>query len=113
MKWKRGELEGAKEINKNQGRHDNETKKTRGGGMHKKKKKKKANQLVKELITEKQCKSTTLQDKALKCLTEEPEIVNRWTEYYSELYNYKTYNDCPQVADEETLRIQREEVETF
>ena len=45
-------------------------------------------QLVKDLTTEKQGKSTTIQDKSGKCLTEENEILNRWTEYCSDLYNY-------------------------
>ena len=45
---------------------------------------KKAYQLVKDLTTEKQGKSTTIQDKSGKCLTEENEILNRWTEYCSE-----------------------------
>ena len=40
---------------------------------------KKAYQLVKDLTTEKQDKSTTIQDKSGKCLTEENEILNRWT----------------------------------
>ena len=44
---------------------------------------KKAYQLGKDLTTEKQGKSTTTQ----KCLTEEHEILNRWTEYCSDLYN--------------------------
>ena len=41
---------------------------------------KKAYQLVKDLATEKQGKSTTIQDKSGKCLTGENEILNRWTE---------------------------------
>ena len=45
---------------------------------------KKAYQLVKDLTTEKQGKSTTIQDKSGKCLTEENEILNRWTEYCSD-----------------------------
>ena len=40
---------------------------------------KKAYQLVKDLITEKQGKTTTIQDKSGKCLTEENEILNRST----------------------------------
>ena len=40
---------------------------------------KKAYQLVKDLTTEKQSKSTTIQDTSGKCLTEENEILNRWT----------------------------------
>ena len=58
------------------------------------------NQLVKDLTTEKQGKSTTIQNKSGKCLTEENEILNRWTEYCSDLYNYETegypiVRDCP------------------
>ena len=47
---------------------------------------KKAYQLVKDLTTEKQGKSTTIHDKSGKCLTEENEILNRWAEYCSDLY---------------------------
>ena len=77
---------------------------------------KKAYQLVKDLTTEKQGKSTTIQDKTGKCLTEEKEILNRWTEYCSDLYNYETEGDpivldCPQIPDEEHHPILREEVE--
>ena len=77
---------------------------------------KKAYQLVKNLTTEKQGKSTTIQDKSEKCLTEESEIINGWTEYYSHLYNYETEGgpiilDCPQIPDEEHCPIVREEVE--
>ena len=50
---------------------------------------KKTYQLVKDLTTEKQDK-TTIQDKSGKCLTEENEILYRWTEYCSDLYNYET-----------------------
>ena len=46
--------------------------------------------LVKDLATEKQGKSTTIQDKSGKCLTEENEIINMWTEYCLDLYNYET-----------------------
>ena len=51
---------------------------------------KKAYQLVKDLTTEKQGKTTTIQDKSEKCLTEENEILNRWTEYCSDLDNHET-----------------------
>ena len=77
---------------------------------------KKAYQLVKGLTTEKQSKSTTIQNKSGKCLTEENEILNRWTEYHSDLYNYETDGDqivldCPQIPDEEHHPILREELE--
>ena len=41
--------------------------------------------LVKDLITVKQGKTTTVQDRSGKCLTEERQMLNRWTEYSSEL----------------------------
>ena len=50
---------------------------------------KKAYQLAKDLTTEKQGKTKTIQDKSGKCLTEENENLNRWTEYYSDLYIYE------------------------
>ena len=60
--------------------------------------------------------SITIQDKSGKCLTEENEILNRWTEYCSDLYNYETEGgpivlDCPQIPDAEYHPILREEVE--
>ena len=77
---------------------------------------KKAYQLVKDLTTEKQGKTTTIQDKSGKCLTEENEILNRWTEYCSDLYNYETEGDPilldrPQIPDAEHHPILPEEVE--
>ena len=42
-------------------------------------------QLVKDLTTVKQGKDTTVQDNSGKCLTEEREILNGWTEYCSVL----------------------------
>ena len=73
---------------------------------------KKAYQLVNDLTIEEQGKSTTIQDKSGKCLTEENKILNRWTE----LYNYETDGDpivldCPQIPDEEHHPILREEVD--
>ena len=49
-----------------------------------------AHQLVKDLAKEKQDKTTTIQVNSGKCLTEENEILNMWTEYCSDLYNYET-----------------------
>ena len=46
---------------------------------------KRAYQLVEDLTTVKQGKATTVQDRSGKCLTEEREILNRWTEFC--LYN--------------------------
>ena len=48
-----------------------------------------AYQLVKDLTTVKQGKATSVQDRSGKCLTEERLILNQWTEYGSQLYNYK------------------------
>ena len=54
---------------------------------------KKAYQLMKDLTTVRRVKATTVQDRSGKCLTEEQQILNRWTEYCSELYNYKANGD--------------------
>ena len=54
---------------------------------------KRAYQLVKDLTSEKQGRSSTIQDKFGKCLTEENEILSRWKKYCSELYYYETYGD--------------------
>ena len=56
---------------------------------------KKAYQLVKDLTTAKQGKATTVQDSSGKCLTEEREILNQWTEYCTELYNHRANGDSP------------------
>ena len=67
-----------------------------------------AYQLVKDLSSEKQGRSTTIQDKSGKCLTEEQEILSRWIEYCSEIYNHESYGDevvldCNQPTEEEQL----------
>ena len=77
---------------------------------------KRAYQLVKDLISEKQGRSSAIQDKSGKCLTEEKEILSRWTEYCSELYNYEscgdnTVLDCSQPPEEDLQPIRHEEVE--
>ena len=58
---------------------------------------------MKDLTTVKQGKATTVQDRSGKCLTEEREILNRWTEYYNELYNHKADGD-PSVLDHPSQR---------
>ena len=58
-----------------------------------KKNSKRAYQLVKGLTSEKQGRSSTIQDRSGKCLTEEKEILSRWTEYCSELYNHESCGD--------------------
>ena len=47
----------------------------------------------KTLTSEKQGRSSTIQDRSGKCLTEEQEILSRWTEYCSELYNHASCGD--------------------
>ena len=49
--------------------------------------------LVKELTSLKQGRTFTIQDKAGKCLTEEQDILKRWTGYCSELYTNTTTGD--------------------
>ena len=61
-----------------------------------------AYQLVKDLTTVKQGKAAIVQDRSGKCLTEKRQILNRWTEYCSEVYNYEANGDpsilnCPQA----------------
>ena len=77
---------------------------------------KRAYQLVKDLTTVTQGKATIVQDRSGKCLTEERQILNRWTEYCSELYNYKANGDpsvlnCPQKDTEDEHPILHREVE--
>ena len=75
---------------------------------------KRAYQLVKDLTSEKQGRSSTIQDKTGKCLTEKQEILSRWTEYFQELHNYESCGDnavldCSQPP-ENLQPILREEV---
>ena len=68
------------------------------------------------MTTLKQRKATTVQDRSGKCLIEERQILNRWIEYCSELYNYKANGDpsvldCPQTDTEDVRPILRKEVE--
>ena len=76
---------------------------------------KRAYQLVKDLTSDKQGRSSAIQDKSGKCLTEEKEILSRWTKYCSELYNYESCGDnavldCSQPP-EDLQPILLEEVE--
>ena len=77
---------------------------------------KRAYQPVKGLTSEKQGKSSTIQDRSGKCLIEEKEIL-RWTEYCSELYNHESCGDnavltCSQPPDEDLQPILCEKVES-
>ena len=72
---------------------------------------------MKDLTSEKQGRYSTIQDRSGKCLTEEQEILSRWTEYCSELYNHESCGDnavldCSQSPDEDLQPILREVVES-
>ena len=59
---------------------------------------------------------TTVQDRSGKCLTEERQILNRWTEYCSQLYNHKANGNpsvlnCPHTDTEDDHPTLRREVE--
>ena len=76
---------------------------------------KKAYQLVKDLTSTKQRGSTVIQDKKGECLTEESDVLKRWTEYCAELYNFKTSGDenftkVHESTDSDSYDILREEV---
>ena len=123
LKKKRYEAEGAKEYREANRRIQKAVKKAKEDWIGaqceeiktglKKNNSKGAYQLVKDLTSEKQCRSSAIQDKSGKCLTEEKEILSRWTEYCSELYNYEicAVLDCSQPAEEDLQPILREEVE--
>ena len=71
---------------------------------------------MKDLTTVKQGKATTVQDRSGQCLTEERQILNRWTEYCSELYNHKANGDpsvlnCTRTDTDDDHPILRREVE--
>ena len=77
---------------------------------------KKAYQLVKDLTSSKQGgRTTTIQDKVGNCLTEEKDILARWTEYCSDLYNHDASGDpevlnVPPASDTDYYPILRAEV---
>ena len=76
---------------------------------------KRAYQLVKDLTTVKLGKATIVQDCSEKYLSEERQLLNRWTEYCSELYNHRANGDpsvlnCPQTRTEDDHPIIRKEV---
>ena len=75
-----------------------------------------AYQLVKDLTTAKQGKATAVQNPSGNYLTEEREILNRWTKYCPELYIHKANGDpsvldCPQTDTEDDHLIICKEVE--
>ena len=71
---------------------------------------------MKDLTSEKQGRSSIIQDTSGKCLTGKQEILSRRAEYCPELYNYESCGDnavldCSQHPEEDLLSILREEVE--
>ena len=77
---------------------------------------KKAYQLVKDLASTKKVRTSTIQNKEGKSLTEDQDILKRWTEYCSELYNYTATGDSgvlqvPTATSNDNYPILREEVE--
>ena len=75
-----------------------------------------AYQLVKNLISVKPGRFTTIQDKSGKYLTQEQEIFSQWTKYCSELYKHESYVDnaaldCNRPPVEGLQPFLREEVE--
>ena len=77
---------------------------------------KRAYQTVKELTNTKQRRVSVIQDKTGKCLTEEHEVLTRFTEYCSDLYNHESNGDTtilngPYNANDDKSPILREEVE--
>ena len=77
---------------------------------------KKAYRFVEELTSSTQGITTTIQDKAGKCLTEEYDILKMWTEYCSELYThtptgYPKVQDVPPSINNDSYPILQEEIE--
>ena len=77
---------------------------------------KRAYHLVKDLTSTKQEGTTTIQDKSGTCLTGNEDVLKRWTEYCSELYNYRATGDpevlnVPPATNNGNHPILREEVE--
>ena len=71
---------------------------------------------MEDLTAVKQGKATTVKDSSEKCLTDEREILNRWTEYCTELHNHRANGDpsvldCPQTHTEDDHPNLRKEVE--
>ena len=103
LKKKRYEAEGAKEYREANRRIQKAVKKGKEdwiGAQYQeietclnKNNSKRAYQLVKDLTSEKQGRSSTIRDKSGKCVTEEKEILSKWTEYCSELYNHESCGD--------------------
>ena len=71
---------------------------------------------VKELTNSKQGRTSIFQDKAGKCLTEEQDILKRWTDYCCESYTHTSTGDpmvldVPPPINNDSYSILQEEVE--
>ena len=70
---------------------------------------------MKELTSLKQGRTTTIQEKAEKCLTDEQDILKSWTEYCSEFYTHTTEDpkvlDVPPPTNNDSYPILQDEVE--
>ena len=76
---------------------------------------KKAYQIVKDLTKERHVTTSTIKNKGGEALTEEQDIMNRWTEYCNDLHNQPSGGDqsvlkCPNRPIEDPHPILREEV---
>ena len=76
----------------------------------------KAYQIVKDLTMQRQAKVPAIQDKNGKCLMEKEEILTRWIEYCSELYNHMidrepTILHCEEPSNSDNCSILWSEVE--
>ena len=68
---------------------------------------------MKDLITVKQGKATTIKNRSGTCLTEERQILNGWTELCVEVYNHKTNGDpsilnCPHLGKDDHPILRKE-----
>ena len=68
-------------------------------------------QHVKDFTTMKQGIATTDQDRLAKCLTEDREILNQWTEYNHKANRHPSVLNCPQTDTLDNHPILRKEVE--
>ena len=66
---------------------------------------KKAFQIIKDLTQQKLSRTTTIQDKNGVCLTDEKDIIDRGTEYCSDLYNHKTQKDPNIIKSHDTSNV--------
>ena len=120
LKKKRYEAEGAKEYREGNKRTQKAMKKAKEDWIGaqceeietclNKNNSKRAYQLVKDLTSEKQGRSSAIHNSSGKCLTEEQEIFSIWTEYGSELYNHESCSnnavlDCSQPPEEDLQPI--------